>query len=213
MCFYSYAICYERCATNDARGAMCDFAMCERSFNEFNVVLKAWSEVRGLETKSRQVLSCNEVLRDKGEVLLLCCYVQGSLYTMWNVRTLTAKFYYENEGWKSAEGSDIQIYYIRPITLVLSSCDTCDMSEMPFRHNSEMPHLCDLTCRHAGTFWGAAQCQVAVVTGLDCTCDIAKRWPKAKFIGNHRKWSERVRKDQTRSGDISDMWCDHVIIC
>ena len=136
----------------------------------------------------------------RGEVLLFfCCYVQGSLYTMWNFRTLTAKFYYENEGWKSAEGSDIQIYYIRPITLVLSSCNTCDMSKMPFQHNSEMLQLCDLSCWHAGTFWGAAQCQVAVVTGLDHACDIAKHRPKAKFIGNDRKSSEMIRKGQEGS--------------
>ena len=36
-----------------------------------------------------------------------------------NLEHLTAKFYYENEGRKSAEGSDIQIYYIQPITPVM----------------------------------------------------------------------------------------------
>jgi hypothetical protein len=38
---------------------------------------------------------------------------------MQNFRTLTVKFYYENEGRKSAEKSNIQIYYIWPITPVL----------------------------------------------------------------------------------------------
>jgi len=96
----------------------------------------------------------------RGEVLFLLLCTGESIYYL--------KFYYENEGWKSVEGSDIQIYYIQPITLVLSSCDPCDMSEMLFQHNSSMflmLHLCDLTCRHASTFWGAEQCQFRVPHG------------------------------------------------
>ena len=69
-----------RCATNDARGVTSDFAMCERSFNELNVVLKARSEVRGLETKSRRVLSRTKVLRQEGKVLLLLLCTGESIY-------------------------------------------------------------------------------------------------------------------------------------
>ena len=151
-----------------------------------------------LEMKSRWVLSRNEVLRWGVKFFSFCCYVQGSLYTMWNFRTLTAKFYYENEGWKSAEGSDIQIYYIWPITPVLWSCDPCDMSEMLFRHNSDvipMLHLCNLTCWHASNFWGATQCRVAVVTGLDCMCNIGKS-------EIHQKWLEMIGNDWKVPGRV-----------
>src|ERR1700679_2735603 len=60
-----------------------------------------------------------------------------------------------------------------------------------------------LTCRHAGNLWGAVQCRVAVVTGLDRMCDVTKRRPKAKFIGNDRKSSEMIgncRKGPGRVG-------------
>jgi len=143
----------------------------------------------------------------RGEVLLLCCYVQGSLYTMRNFRTLTDTFYYENEDGKSAEKSNIQMYYIQPITPVLQSCDPCDMSEMPFQHNSDivpMTCACDLTCQHASNFWG--HCTVLshgsnrLRLHMRHWGNIGQKWNLSERFGNHKKWSEIVRNDWKRVG-------------
>ena len=69
-----------QCAICDLRCVTSDFAMCERRFNEFNAVLKARSEVRGLEAKSGRVLSRNEVLRREGKFLLLLLCTGESIY-------------------------------------------------------------------------------------------------------------------------------------
>ena len=118
---------------------------------------------------------------DKGwsSTFLLLCIVQGSLYTMRNFRTLTARFYYENEDGKSAEKSNIQMYYIWPIIPVLRSCDPCNMSEMLFWHNSWQ---CPLVILHAN---------------MPVTQENVSQ--KAKFIRNDKKSSEIIGKGQKGS--------------
>ena len=140
---------------------------------------------------------------ERGSSLLFCCYVQGSLYTMWKFRTFDSEILL----WKWRSEKCGRVWYSNLLYLAYNTCHVIlwplqyvrNAILTQFQRDSDAASLWLLTCQHASNFWGAAQCWVVVVTGLDRMCNVTKRWPKVKFIGNDQKLSEMIGKGQEGS--------------
>jgi hypothetical protein len=96
-------------------------------------VLITWC--RGWETKyevERQDLRSQRDSKTRSEVLLIFCYVQGSIYIVWNFKMKSwqpINFTTCAKDWGLTWKSNLQNYHIQLISPVRLSHDLCDISK------------------------------------------------------------------------------------